>query len=298
MGVQLDSSPAMSASNSITASGTYLDMSKSGSKAYTKTGASGLTGLKSKTGTAAPSKTGTRAPSKTGTRAPTRTGSYLPSRTGVSKMTGKSKTGKTGYTKTGVSTRIPTDAFATRKSSKMQSRAPVSAGKTETRSVEPSRSGYTRPGYSRTATYTRTGKKYTMPKSRGKSPSKASKSYTEFSRTANTRLTVPGKSGYRSRTQRSEFRTQTGAREQTMRSASGWVPTGNMIEIDEGELAELERMIMALTERAEEAEARVAQLHQITIRDVLQFIIKNSNTASVTIGDEVCPLGYQSGYQG
>merc|ERR1719359_1548314 len=78
----------------------------------------------------------------------------------------------------------------------------------------------------------------------------------------------------------------------TQVTASGWVPTGNMIEIDEGELAELERMIMALTERAEESEARAAQLHQIPIKDVLQFIIKNSNTANVTIGDEVCPMGY------
>jgi len=77
-----------------------------------------------------------------------------------------------------------------------------------------------------------------------------------------------------------------------VQSASGWVPTGNMVEIDEAELAELERMIMALTERAEESEARAAQLHQIPIKDVLQFIIKNSNTANVTIGDEVCPPGY------
>merc|ERR1711964_497473 len=85
----------------------------------------------------------------------------------------------------------------------------------------------------------------------------------------------------------------------TQMSASGWVPTGNMVEIDEAELAELERMIMALTERAEESENRAAQLHQIPIKDILQFIIKNSNTANVTIGDQVCPPGYDMdhGYQ-
>jgi len=72
-----------------------------------------------------------------------------------------------------------------------------------------------------------------------------------------------------------------------------------MVEIDEAELSELERMIMALTERAEESESRAAQLHQIPIKDILQFIIKNSNTANVTIGDQVCPPGYDmdQGYQ-
>jgi len=56
-----------------------------------------------------------------------------------------------------------------------------------------------------------------------------------------------------------------------------------MVQIDAAELEELERVIMALTEEAEKAEARVDQLHKVPVRDVLKFIIGNSDSANVTI---------------
>merc|ERR1712093_523524 len=170
---------------------------------------------------------------------------------------------------TGVGTRLPSDVFNTRKSSGYSksgtSVAPDSRySRSYTRSV--SKSG---------------GSKFTVGKSSPKSGF--------VTKTGGSKLMVPTKSGYRgsSRSGRSGY-----SKSKTGVSRTGWQPTGNMIEIDEAELAELERMIMALTERAEEAEGRVAQLHQIPVRDVLKFIIKNSNTANVTIGDEVCPIGY------
>merc|ERR1711900_1627 len=132
------------------------------------------------------------------------------------------------------------------------------------------------------------------PSSSGYSKTKFTASKSSYRPSGGQTLMLPTKSGARSRSGRSktgskytsQMKSRTGA---SVRSASGWVPTGNMVEIDEGELAELERMIMALTERAEESESRAAQLHQIPIKDVLQFVIKNSNTANVTIGDQVCP---------
>jgi len=82
---------------------------------------------------------------------------------------------------------------------------------------------------------------------------------------------------------RSGFGTMSGASMMSARSQSGWVPTGNLIDIDQNELKELERMIMALTEQAEAAEARVAQLHQIKVRDALEFTMKNSAAANLTM---------------
>lgn len=85
---------------------------------------------------------------------------------------------------------------------------------------------------------------------------------------------------------RSGYTTMNGARTTSMMGAcsqSGWVPTGNMVGIDQNELKELERMIMALTEQAEAAEARVVQLHQIKVRDALEFCIKNSDAANATM---------------
>merc|ERR1712093_778975 len=182
---------------------------------------------------------------------------------------------------TGVGTRLPSDVFNTRKSSGYSksgtSVAPDSRySRSYTRSV--SKSG---------------GSKFTVGKSSPKSGF--------VTKTGGSKLMVPTKSGYRgsSRSGRSGYSksktgvSRTGMTGRSQASASGWQPTGNMVEIDEAELAELERMIMALTERAEGAETRVAQLHQIPVRDVLQFIIKNSNTANVTIGDEVCPVGWK-----
>lgn len=66
---------------------------------------------------------------------------------------------------------------------------------------------------------------------------------------------------------------------------SGFTASGRMVQIDEAELEALRR-------RAEEAEARCEKLHSVTVREVLLFVIKNSNTAQVTIGDQVCPPGY------
>merc|ERR1711964_681801 len=61
--------------------------------------------------------------------------------------------------------------------------------------------------------------------------------------------------------------------------AQQWQPTGNAIEIDEAELAELHRMIAELQQRIQNAEERSQQLGSIREKDILKFIIKNSLTA-------------------
>merc|ERR1711964_617209 len=116
----------------------------------------------------------------------------------------------------GVSTRLPTGIFDTRK--------PSSSGYSKSgASVEPmTRSGYSKSGYSRT--------KFTASKS-------------SYRPSGGQTLMLPSKSGARSRSGRSktgskytsQMKSRTGA---SVRSASGWVPTGNMVEIDEGELAD------------------------------------------------------------
>merc|ERR1711900_155277 len=89
-------------------------------------------------------------------------------------------------------------------------------------------------------------------------------------------------------------------------SQSGWEPSGNMVVIDEAELAELERIIGELQGRIEAGQKRIERLGRITEADILKFVVKNSYTAregvgkasakkssggsgDITIGGSVCP---------
>merc|ERR1711964_178494 len=89
--------------------------------------------------------------------------------------------------------------------------------------------------------------------------------------------------------------------------AQDWQPTGNIIQIDEAELAELHRMIEVLQDRIGQSEDRAKMLGSIREKDILKFIVKNSLTArggaggvkgkrgasssnkELTIGNSVCP---------
>merc|ERR1711964_505384 len=74
-------------------------------------------------------------------------------------------------------------------------------------------------------------------------------------------------------------------RSSNMFQSTNWTPSGRSIQVDENQMAHMEKTIRDL-------EAKVEQLQNIPIKDVLNFLIKNSNTAHVTIGKEVCPPGH------
>merc|ERR1712098_66957 len=76
-------------------------------------------------------------------------------------------------------------------------------------------------------------------------------------------------------------------------SANDWKSSGNMISVDENQFAYMEMLISKLQMRCEDLEIENDALHNIPIKDVLKFLINNSNTAHVTIGDEVCPFGWR-----
>merc|ERR1711964_197305 len=111
---------------------------------------------------------------------------------------------------------------------------------------------------------------------------------------ARSKLSVPGKSGRgssRSGSRRGSVsrdylsKMKSGRSKSGICSRSGFTKSGIMVQIDEAELN-------ALRSRVKAAEARAEALHLVSVREVLQFVIKNSNTAQVTIGDQVCPPGY------
>merc|ERR1711964_150410 len=99
----------------------------------------------------------------------------------------------------------------------------------------------------------------------------------------------PSQSGYATRSggMTQSYRSQSGMPTMSHGPASAqpWAPSGNVIQIDEAELAELNRMVEDLQGRLGAAEARAQQLGSITEADVLKFIIKNSLTARGDVKD-------------
>merc|ERR1711964_971819 len=192
-----------------------------------------------------------------------RSGSYL----NFSKSGTKSKSRSASGMPSGVDTRMSKSGASKSRSKSGMSRSASARSKSKSKSgMAASKSGFRTSGGSKLMVPSKSGYK-------SQSRSGASRSKSGMSRSGGASKSGMSRSGGASRSGMS----RSGA------SKSGWRPTGNMVQIDAAELEELERVIMALTEEAEKAETRVDQLHKVPVRDVLKFIIGNSDSANVTI---------------
>merc|ERR1711964_412995 len=212
-----------------------------------------------------------------------RSGSYL----NFSKSGTKSKSRSASGMPSGVDTRMSKSGASKSRSKSGMSRSASARSKSKSKSgMAASKSGFRTSGGSKLMVPSKSGYK-------SQSRSGASRSKSGMSRSGGASKSGMSRSGGASRSgimmsrsgaSRSGMSRSQGASQGVSQvSKSGWRPTGNMVQIDAAELEELERVIMALTEEAEKAEARVDQLHKVPVRDVLKFIIGNSDSANVTI---------------
>merc|ERR1712098_616705 len=144
-------------------------------------------------------------------------------------------------------------------------------------------------------------------RSRRSTGSKASKPRLSKRKSSNALMLPTSQSGYNSRYSGYTSRSGRSSRSSVSRSyidklrsgksfipsANDWKSSGNMISVDENQFAHMEMLISKLQMRCEDLEIGNDALHNIPIKDVLKFLINNSNTAHVTIGDEVCPFGWR-----